>query len=345
MMMLLYLTAPLADAWFIHPPEAMVDVARPLQFGLVAPLLIATLLCSIHTNLHAYSTAITAITLVAIGYCSMQMRLTGNDADFEIATDWINVTTLGAFFFTSMRVPVALGVGLCLLTMNIHTEIAIAGAGGLGLINMTYELESMAVIFALGLAGCYIIEVNSRLTWLEAYELEQRLDYDALTGALNRNRFRNLFRQRYQLAAREHQPICVALVDIDHFKAYNDRYGHNQGDACLIAIGRTLNLFAEANDALCARLGGEEFALVFFADDPQAAKDALEQLRAQVQALNLEHEAQPHTPGPVTVSIGGLYVLPDGNLNRFDAIRRADEALYQAKAQGRNCVVTRVINA
>lgn len=343
-MLALYLLSPLIDAWLLHPPNAVIDVARPLQFGLAVPLLLATIFCSWAPGLHKFSNALTILTLLAIAYASMQMRLAGHANGFEFATDWINVATLGAFFFTSMRFPIAVAVGLCLLTINIYTEVSVAGDGGLGLINLTYELESMAVIFALGLSGGYIIEVNSRLTWLEASELEQRLDYDALTGALNRNRFRSLYRQRFQLAAREQQRVCIALIDIDHFKPYNDHYGHAQGDRCLNAIGRSLNQFAADSDGLCARLGGEEFGLLFFADSAMAAEQALETVRNSIHALALPHEARPDEHTLVTVSIGGLSLIPDGRCNRFEAIRRADNALYAAKSQGRDCVVLRGVN-
>ncbi len=341
LLLLLYLLSPLVDVWLLHPPAAVIDVARPLQFGLVVPLILAMMLCSWASALQRFSNAATIATLLAIAYCSMQMRLTGHANGFEIATDWINVATLGAFFFTSLRFPIVLAVGLSLLTMNIHTELSVAGDEGLGLINLIYELESMAVIFVLGLSGAYILEVNSRLTWLEASELEQRLDYDALTGALNRNRFRVLYRQRFQLATREQQGICVALIDIDHFKPYNDHYGHNHGDHCLNAIGRSLNHFAAEMDGLCARVGGEEFALFFFADTAEAAKKALETVRRNIRALNLPHNARPDQEQIITVSIGGLSLIPDGRCNRFEAIRRADNALYAAKAKGRDDVVLR----
>lgn len=344
LMLLLYLLSPLVDTWFLHPPNAVNEVARPLQFGLVVPLLLTTILCSWAPSLHRFSNAFTILALLAIAYCSMHMRLAGHAHGFEIATDWINVATLGAFFFTSMRLPIALAVGLCLLTLNIYTEVSVAGDGGLGLINLTYELESMAVIFALGLSGGYIIEVNSRLTWLEASELEQRLDFDALTGAFNRNRFRTLYRQRFQLAAREQQGVCVALIDIDHFKLYNDHYGHARGDHCLNAVGRKLNQFAAEKDGLCARLGGEEFAILFFTDSLATAREALEGARNCIRSLNLPHNARPDSETLVTVSIGGLFLIPDGRCNRFEAIRRADNALYAAKANGRNCVVLRGVN-
>jgi diguanylate cyclase (GGDEF)-like protein len=126
------------------------------------------------------------------------------------------------------------------------------------------------------------------------------------------------------------------MVDVDHFKLYNDRYGHQAGDECLARIARWLRDGARDSD-LVARYGGEEFAIVLPGTDLAVASGVAERIREHVQAQACPHERSPH--GVVTLSIGVAALVPGGPDAAVRLMRRADEALYAAKGQGRNCVV------
>jgi diguanylate cyclase (GGDEF)-like protein len=126
------------------------------------------------------------------------------------------------------------------------------------------------------------------------------------------------------------------MIDIDHFKFFNDHYGHVAGDMCLRTVGEALTATAE-NAAIVARYGGEEFALLFANADMDRALAIGETLRAAIEALNLTHTMAPS--GHVTVSVGVASLRPRNGDSSQILIEAADAALYRAKRRGRNTVV------
>jgi two-component system cell cycle response regulator len=160
--------------------------------------------------------------------------------------------------------------------------------------------------------------------------------YDALTKAFNKRHFLDRLPIEISHAKRHRTPLSLLMIDADHFKQVNDRYGHVAGDHVLTTLARIVRGTLRAED-LFARYGGEEFC-VLCRDTPLANASGLaERLRAKVETFLVEHEAQRI---PVTISIGVASWLdqPDGAMK---LISDADEALYEAKRSGRNRVVAR----
>ncbi|MEV4414515.1 diguanylate cyclase [Catellatospora sp. NPDC049609] len=158
---------------------------------------------------------------------------------------------------------------------------------------------------------------------------------DALTGLANRRRLEEMLRDEWTRARRTGRPIAVAMVDIDHFKLYNDHYGHPAGDDCLQRVASELTRNLRTTD-LVARYGGEEFAVVMPGMDITAATRAAERLREAVAAL-----AEPHVlagKGIVTVSIGVASTTPVARRDPEELVERADMELYRAKRNGRDQV-------
>lgn len=168
-------------------------------------------------------------------------------------------------------------------------------------------------------------------------ELERLSLSDPLTALANRRRFDQVKESESRRAQRHAQPLSVLMLDIDHFKAYNDRYGHGQGDDCLVRVASCLSdLFQRAGE-VPARLGGEEFAVILPGYDQEAARRAAERVRQAIVDLELPHEAS--AAGLVSVSIGCASWLPEqGELDLNALLDEADQALYRAKARGRNRV-------
>ncbi len=160
---------------------------------------------------------------------------------------------------------------------------------------------------------------------------------DGLTDIPNRRNFDSHLDVEWKRAIREQQPLTLALIDIDDFKAYNDHYGHLQGDQCLRRVARVLHQQTSRPRDLVARYGGEEFALILPHTDC-AAKALGEQCRAAVEALALPHTASP-VASCVTVSVGVASLVPQRGSQPVDLIALADQALYHAKKTGRNRVV------
>lgn len=162
-------------------------------------------------------------------------------------------------------------------------------------------------------------------------QLDQIARTDALTGVANRRGFEEALQAVQEQAA---QPLALLLVDVDHFKRYNDHYGHPAGDECLRLVAAAMQVVVQPRGALLARYGGEEFA-VLLSGDMQAANLA-DALRAAVRALALPHVGNP-PDDIVTVSIGLAQSSAAGETGE-QLIRRADQALYSAKRSGRDCV-------
>lgn len=164
-------------------------------------------------------------------------------------------------------------------------------------------------------------------------ELYQLATSDPLTGLYNRRQFEELMEKEILRAARHMRTLCLALVDIDHFKPINDRHGHPAGDGVIRGIAQLLRRSARA-DQLVARIGGEEFALVYAELSLEQAAEAAERLRATIEASPFALGAGLHT---VTVSIG-LAQWRRGMHTLSDLIGAADQQLYRAKQAGRNRV-------
>jgi diguanylate cyclase (GGDEF)-like protein len=160
-------------------------------------------------------------------------------------------------------------------------------------------------------------------------KLEALATTDALTGVANRRAFQARLETECARSDRYLSPLALLLLDVDHFKAFNDTFGHQAGDDVLSAIGRLLTSATRSSD-FAARYGGEEFAVILVNTDASAAKTAAETLLARIRA-----ERWPHRP--ITASIGIASLAP-GAETAADLIRLADKALYHSKAQGRNRV-------
>ncbi|GAB2885663.1 diguanylate cyclase [Uliginosibacterium flavum] len=159
---------------------------------------------------------------------------------------------------------------------------------------------------------------------------------DGLTGIHNRR----AFDERIALEARRHRrtpgSLGLVIVDIDHFKAYNDFYGHQAGDACLREVARTIDANARRPGEMAARYGGEEFAVIIPNCTPDEVLRYGEFLIEKVHGLALPHEAVG--TGIVTISVGVAAGEPQSDISDQQLLASADAALYRAKAGGRNCV-------
>jgi diguanylate cyclase (GGDEF)-like protein len=161
---------------------------------------------------------------------------------------------------------------------------------------------------------------------------------DGLTQIPNRRRFDEYLLNQWGSHGRLHQPLSLLLCDVDHFKLYNDRYGHRRGDDCLSAVAGAIKNCLRADD-LAARYGGEEFAMVLPHTPHERAVQIAEQVRATLAFMALPHAASP-VCGHVTLSIGVASGTPGLNLPDAQALlEEADRNLYLAKHRGRNRVM------
>jgi diguanylate cyclase (GGDEF)-like protein/PAS domain S-box-containing protein len=161
---------------------------------------------------------------------------------------------------------------------------------------------------------------------------------DPLTRLFNRRFLEESFERELQLASRKNQSIAVLFLDLDHFKRFNDTFGHDAGDMVLQSLADLFRIFFRATD-LCCRYGGEEFAVILPESSSQDATMRADALRSQVKSMRLEYKKQPL--GPLTLSIG-VAAFPEHGSTSSELLKIADQCLYESKARGRDIVTVAV---
>lgn len=182
-----------------------------------------------------------------------------------------------------------------------------------------------------------LVDVTHKLN-LANKKLQRMSTIDGLTGIGNRRSFDDFAVREWRRCQRMKKPMSIIMVDVDHFKQYNDTYGHQAGDICLKAVATQVARSAPRAGDMSARYGGEEFVLVLGETDIDGATWVANHIRQLV-----EQRKMPHTGSPfqhVTVSCGVASVTPREDLSLGTLLKAADNALYMAKSQGRNTVVS-----
>ncbi|MBK1619344.1 diguanylate cyclase response regulator [Lamprobacter modestohalophilus] len=175
--------------------------------------------------------------------------------------------------------------------------------------------------------------------------LEKIALQDGLTEIPNRRYFDRKLTQEWNRQSRHQYPLSLLMIDIDHFKLYNDHYGHGAGDECLRRVAQALAKVPARAADLVARYGGEEFVVLLPETDANGACEVGEQMRAAIHALALPHAYSP-VADHITLSIGASMHQPQQPVTSAEALKQAaDRALYQAKEQGRDRLVWRDIDA
>ena len=167
---------------------------------------------------------------------------------------------------------------------------------------------------------------------------------DGLTGIPNRRSFDERLDLEWRRAARTGERLCLAMIDIDRFKAFNDTFGHLAGDECLRRVASVMSEALTRAGDFVARYGGEEFACILMSIDEPGLLAVCEKLRATVASLRIPHEASRVEPY-VTISIGAASCTPTKDTEPESIIALADEQLYRAKSEGRNRVSSGTIRA
>ena len=172
-------------------------------------------------------------------------------------------------------------------------------------------------------------------------QLQQMAFLDGLTGLANRRRFDQYIHREWRRLSRERGLLSLIMVDIDHFKDYNDRYGHQAGDKCLRAVASKLGKVPRRPADLAARYGGEEFSVILPNTTLAGAEKIAEDIRLAARQLQIPHQSS--IAGIITVSLGVACCQPTIGTYVQDLIGAADQALYQAKAEGRDCFRSRLL--
>lgn len=168
-------------------------------------------------------------------------------------------------------------------------------------------------------------------------QIEEQSMTDQLTGVANRRRYDRYSLTKWSEAARLQVPISICMFDIDHFKMYNDTFGHPAGDKVIAAIAKTISSHLKRSTDFVARYGGEEFVAISMGDPSKKIFEHLQKVRQAIEDLHIPHD--PNVSEWVTVSVGGVTVVPETRSAYDVYLKIADTMLYDAKKHGRNRVV------
>jgi len=243
------------------------------------------------------------------------------------------VLLLGPFFLLKLRFRAALVSGAlavaAFIGSAIYFELALPVALRAG------------VFLIMGMIACIVaarhLESASRTSFLESRVIAELAQHDALTGTKNRRVFDEYLARLWPQAMEDGRAIAILLIDVDHFKAYNDHYGHQAGDRALCRVAQTVETFVRRPLDVLARYGGEEFAAILYDVDGHQAMDIAGRIHRAVADLGIEHRGS-RTSATVTISVGVAVIRPTPKRNARGALQLADQALYEAKSRGRNRV-------
>ncbi|WFU12144.1 diguanylate cyclase (plasmid) [Rhizobium sp. CB3090] len=236
------------------------------------------------------------------------------DVSPDVSEEWIQASAAQLFLTRDTEIPLFDGRWL-----SLRTRLASDGSA----------LVVVSDITSMKRSEEQLKQLAQKMTGL-AYT-------DALTGIANRRVFDEVILTEFARARRNGSPLSLLLMDIDHFKSYNDTYGHLEGDKCLKAIGNVLRSVVMRTSDLAARFGGEEFAIVLPGTDRDGALALAELLRSALHQLAIPHRAS--SKSIVTTSIGVANMF-DGSTfaSAAELVEAADQALYDAKTKGRDCI-------
>ena len=305
-----------------------------IRMGLIIPILLVVLAVSFSERRHLAYPPLAMIAVVVLGLSVGAIQIIATLGGVSVLFPCLMLTIIFSYFMCGL-------VFYHAVAANVIVMFAYLAAGTLlALPGREFAYDGLALVAAniFCASVVYMHENTSRRGFLEASLLHELVARDGLTGIQNRRMFDQHVERAWQQAVREQERIAVLLIDVDCFKDYNDRYGHQAGDECLRAVAVSLTQCARRPLDFVARYGGEEFAVVLYEASREYVAEVVTRIQRSIAELNITHEAS-RVASRLTVSIGAAYILPSSSRTVEGLIQLADEALYSAKEQGRNRVV------
>ena len=305
-----------------------------LRLGVLCPLLILLGVAISLPGTQRFYSEFVAVGVTLIGFVVTYIAHLGALAGSSYLLAGLVVVVLYGCLFLGLLFNVAVAIAGILVAAHFATGLAV----GLPFDALCYTTAILGGAAVIGGISTYNLEYALRTNFLETRVLNELAERDGMTGLYNRRIFDNYAERLWRQSRREGTSIAIIFVDIDFFKLYNDLYGHQAGDDCLKRIAKCIARGAKRPFDFAARYGGEEFVLVLYGPPDDYARTVPEQIRREVLELAIPH-AGSQAAKHVTVSVGLALAKPETSRSLMGAIQAADEALYQAKREGRNRVV------
>jgi diguanylate cyclase (GGDEF)-like protein len=309
-------------------------VLPALRLLVMIPMLLACFAATFALRRRRIFTPLSLFTALVAGMCVVAIQIIAQSGGAPLVVPRLEIYAIFVYFMMGLMFyhSLALNLSVALTYLAAGTMLQLPGR------EFAFDMLSVAATNVFCASVAYMHEKTSRLRFLEAALLREMVARDGLTGIQNRRMFDQHIQRVWSQAVRDTQRVAVLLVDIDCFKDYNDRYGHQAGDECLRAVAVSLSQCARRPMDFVARYGGEEFAVILYEASREYVAEVLTRIQRSIAELNIPHEAS-RVASRLTVSIGAAFVLPGANRTHDGLVQLADEALYGAKEQGRNRVV------
>lgn len=318
------------DHFVLTPNHAR--ITNIVRFGMHVPAVIIMLVCTSRRFYARWYDLGISVVAPLFGIGIVIMAAFSPPAEVPLVGGRLLLVAFFFYFMIGLRFREAVRANAIVLAALAFAAIFSPMPGS----TATYLLFTLFVANLIGVVGSYALEHANRTAFLEHRQLTEVATHDGLTTLLNRAAFEDQIRRVWQQAQRDRQTLCVIMIDIDYFKAYNDRYGHVAGDDCLRRVSAALREAARRRPLdFVARYGGEELVAVLYGADKAYGESISRSLLTAVRELRIPHansQTQPH----VTVSVGVVSVDAYRMATHDAAVGLADEALYAAKHQGRD---------
>jgi diguanylate cyclase (GGDEF)-like protein len=304
-----------------------------LRHGVIVPSLLVCLgVTWIPHGWRVYARIIAVLAPAALTAVTTLVLAAGEDSAQALFPALV-LATLFAYYLVGLSFYAAVRTNLIALLAFV------AGSSLAGLPGELAVYQAMTLFFAnlVGATVAYNLEMARRTSWLESRLLAGMAERDGLTRAYNRRRLDGHLHRAWQQGIREQCPMALLMIDIDSFKSFNDRYGHQAGDEALKAVASVLAQAARRPLDFVGRYGGEEFLGVRYDTTREYATELAQGILEGVRSLEIPHGASD-VESVLTVSVGVAYVVPVAGRSPDGFVQLADEALYAAKHGGRNRV-------
>ena len=305
-----------------------------LRLGILCPLLVVLGVAISVPAAQRYYTEVVAVGVTLIGFVVTYIAHLGALAGSSYVLAGLVLVVLYGCLFLGLLFNVAMAVTGIMIAAHFITGLAV----DLPFDALYYSTAILGGAAVIGGISTYNLEYALRTNFLETRLLNELAERDGMTGLYNRRIFDDYMERLWRQSRRERLSVALIFVDIDSFKVYNDLYGHQAGDDCLKRVAKCIARGAKRPFDFAARYGGEEFVLVLYGPPDEYARSVPEQIRRDVLELEIPH-AGSQAAKHVTVSVGFSLASPETSRSLMGAIQTADEALYQAKREGRNRVV------
>jgi diguanylate cyclase (GGDEF)-like protein len=312
-------------------PQAFVEKAIPMRLTTMLIPMSVALSAAFLAKKRIWLPYLIAFVAFLVGVSALVFGAMVDRAGEQLVFWGVIFTTFNVYLVLGLTLRQSVFVGWPIFIVYVGTGFVL----GAPLQTMAYGILFLGLSNLVGTYASYLLERDAREIFDNKRELTRLAHTDGLTGLFNRRTFDQHLRQLWKQARRDDATIAVVVADIDHFKLYNDCYGHQMGDECIKAVADVLAASVSRPLDIVARYGGEEYVIVLYDPTVSFLESFSRSLCQKVIDLDIEHKAS-EAQRRVSVSIGAAMTESPDSFPAEQLIRQADDALYEAKDQGRN---------